>query len=91
MKLYVCIWNIENSHFQRVKRGNYALLWDNTVNSYKTIEDCDFMEVGPPFDTKGFGIGVQQGATYLEDLTMAVLKLGDTGVRQALEDKWVHL
>ncbi|XP_078325983.1 glutamate receptor 1-like isoform X4 [Crassostrea virginica] len=74
--------------FQKVKEGNYAFFWDTTVNKYKTIEDCQFMEIGPYFDPKGFGIGVPPGAIYREDLSMAILKLSDTGMLHQLENKW---
>ncbi|KAJ8298394.1 hypothetical protein KUTeg_024925 [Tegillarca granosa] len=59
--------------FERVKKGNYAFFWDTT---------------GPPFDPKGFGIGVPPGASYREDLSMAILTLSDTGVLHQLENKW---
>ena len=73
--------------FRKVKEGNYAFFWDTTVNKYKTIEDCDFMEVGPPFDPKGFGIGVPPGATYREDISMAILRLSDRGTLHELENR----
>ena len=73
--------------FKKVKAGNYAFFWDTTVNTYKTIQDCDYMEVGPPFDPKGFGIGVPPGATYEGELTMAILKLSDIGTLHELENK----
>jgi hypothetical protein len=73
--------------FEKVKRGNYAFFWDTTVNKYMTIEDCEFMEIGPHFDPKGFGIGVPPGATYREELSMAILKLGDKGLLHELENK----
>lgn len=75
--------------FKKVKDGNYAFFWDTTVNKYKTIEDCQFMEIGPHFDPKGFGIGVPPGAIYREDLSMAILKLSDTGMLHQLENKCV--
>lgn len=74
--------------FKKVKGGDYAFFWDTTVNKYKTIEDCQFMEIGPHFDPKGFGIGVPPGAIYREDLSMAILKLSDTGMLHQLENKW---
>ncbi|KAH3833472.1 hypothetical protein DPMN_106782 [Dreissena polymorpha] len=77
--------------FNKVNEGNYAFFWDTTVNKYKTIEDCDLMEVGPPFDPKGFGIGVPTGATYTEELSMAILKLSDTGRLNEMENKYVTI
>jgi hypothetical protein len=36
---------------------------------------------------KGFGLGVPPGATYREELSMAILKLGDKGLLHELENK----
>ena len=71
----------------RVLQGSYAFLWDNTVNSYIAATDCRFTEIGEPFDHKGFGIGVPSGATYRENLTLAVLALADNGILDQLMDK----
>ena len=73
--------------FNKVKQQDYAFFWDTTVNKYQTIIDCDFMEIGPPFDPKGFGIGVPPGATYREELSMAILKLSDRGRLHELETR----
>ncbi|CAL1539084.1 unnamed protein product [Lymnaea stagnalis] len=74
--------------FKKVKDGNYAFFWDTTVNKYQTIIDCEVMEIGPPFDPKGFGIGVPPGATYKEELSMAILRLSDRGRLHELETEW---
>ncbi|GFN98245.1 glutamate receptor 8 [Plakobranchus ocellatus] len=73
--------------FKKVKDENYAFFWDTTVNKYQTIMDCDVMEIGPAFDPKGFGIGVPPGATYREELSMAILKLSDQGRLHEIETK----
>ncbi|KAH3833479.1 hypothetical protein DPMN_106789 [Dreissena polymorpha] len=77
--------------FKKVKEGNYAFIWDTTVNKYKTIEDCDLMEIGPPFDPQGLGISVPTGATYTEEFSMAILKLNDTGRISEMERKYVTI
>lgn len=74
--------------YEKVKKGNYAFFWDTTVSKYKTIEDCELMEIGPRFDPKGFGIAVPPGATYRDDLSMAILNLSDTGKLHELESRW---
>ena len=82
--------NTTQEGINRVKNEDYAFLWDNTVTSYIAATDCDFTEVGPPFDPKGFGIGVPPGATYREDLSLAILKLSDSGFISELENKCVY-
>ncbi len=71
----------------RLGDGDYAFLWDNTVTSYMAAVDCKLTEIGPPFDPKGFGIGVPPGATYREDLSLSILRLGDSGIISELENK----
>lgn len=73
--------------FERVKRGNYAFFWDSTVNKYMTIENCGLMEIGPPFAPKGFGIAVPSGAVYRKELSMTLLRLGDFGILNQLQNK----
>ena len=79
--------NSTQEGLKRVKSEQYAFLWDNTVTSYMAATDCEYTEVGPPFDPKGFGIGVPPGATYREELSLAVLKLADAGFISELENK----
>ena len=57
------------------------------VTSYIASVECEFTEIGPPFDPKGFGIGVPPGAVYLEELSMAILKLGDEGLISEFTNK----
>lgn len=77
--------------FRKIKEENYAFLWDSTVTSYMATVDCDFTEVGPPFDPKGFGIGTPPGASFRENLSLAILKLSDGGAISELENKYVGL
>ena len=79
--------NTTQEGLMRVKNEDYAFLWDNTVTSYVAAVDCEYTEVGPPFDPKGFGIGVPPGATYREELSLAILKLSDSGVISELENR----
>ena len=79
--------NTTEQGLARVKEGNYAFLWDSTVTSYVAAVDCDFTEIGPPVDPKGFGIGVPPGATFREELSLAILKLQDNGFISELENK----
>ncbi|ELT90213.1 hypothetical protein CAPTEDRAFT_92293 [Capitella teleta] len=71
----------------RVLDGDYAFLWDNSVNSYLVTTQCEFTEIGPAFDAKGFGIGLPPGSLYLEQLSMAILKLADSGRITEMEYK----
>ena len=48
---------------------------------------CYYFILGEPFDEKGYGIGVPLGASYRDDITMAILHLNERGVIQNLEKK----
>ncbi|GFR57461.1 glutamate receptor 8 [Elysia marginata] len=78
----------EPDALHKVRTENYAFFWDSTVNKYLTQTDCELMEIGPAFDPKGFGIGVPPGASYLDQLSMAILRLSDRGVLENIQRKW---
>ncbi|XP_064637937.1 glutamate receptor 1-like isoform X3 [Lineus longissimus] len=80
--------NNSKEGYEKVKEGNYAFLWDSTVNKYEANQDCTLVEINPAFDMKGFGIGIPPGAPYLDDLTMAILNLSDTGKLAEIENRW---
>jgi hypothetical protein len=71
----------------QVREGDYAFIWDEPINKYIAMKECDLMATGEPFDEKGYGIGVPLGATYRDDLTMAILSLGERGEIKRLEDR----
>lgn len=45
------------------------------------------MEIGSPFDLKGYGFAYQKNAPYGDKLSWALLKLQDDGVLYRLERK----
>nr|KAG5709248.1 hypothetical protein BaRGS_018000 [Batillaria attramentaria] len=47
---------------------------------HEISNDCDLMEIGAPFDTKGYGFAFQKHAPYGERLSWALLKLNDAGI-----------
>ena len=77
---------VENG-FERVYKGKYAFIWDSPTVRHETANNCDFMEIGSPFDLKGYGIATQKDAIYSEPLSMAVLALHDNSVLYKLEGK----
>jgi len=54
---------VKTSHegIERVKKGNYAFLMESTMIDYTIQRHCNLMQVGGLLDTKGYGIGTQQG------------------------------
>ena len=73
--------------FRRVLKEKYAFIWDSPRVRHETAKDCNLMEIGVPFDLKGYGIATQKHSKYSEPLSMAVLELNDNGVLYRLEGK----
>ncbi|CAI9731625.1 glutamate receptor U1-like isoform X2 [Octopus vulgaris] len=85
----------DKSIVQRVEEGlararntKYAFIWDSPTLRWEIADKCDLMEIGNPFDLKGYGFAVRKDTAYTEALSNAILKLGDTGERQKSEGKW---
>ena len=73
--------------FRQVQNEKYAFLWDSPVIRHETAKNCDIMEIGSPFDLKGYGIATQKNSPYTERLSWVILKLNDEGVLYRLEGK----
>ena len=73
----------------QTSEADYAFLWDSPVIQHAMTKDCDYTQVGKPFDSRGYGIGVPLGAGYRDELTVAILKLGEQGILQEIEHRWV--
>eukprot|EP00057_Strongylocentrotus_purpuratus_P011244 XP_011665718.1 PREDICTED: LOW QUALITY PROTEIN: glutamate receptor 2-like [Strongylocentrotus purpuratus] len=102
--LYMTMWKsmssaqpspITNSSAQGIERvrhanGKYAFLLESTMNEYSNQQKpCDTMKVGSNLDSKSYGIGVARDLTLLRDeLTLAILQLGEDGVLDNLKKKW---
>ncbi|KAK3801150.1 hypothetical protein RRG08_006867 [Elysia crispata] len=74
--------------FRRVREGKYAFIWDSPTIRHTISNDCDLMEIGSPFDLKGYGFAYQKNAPYGDKLSWALLKMQDDGVLYKLERKW---
>ena len=72
----------------KVKKGDYALIWDAPIIKYIAMQECDTMVVGDDFDEKGLGIGVPIGAAYRDRISLALLQLNEEGIMQRIHDKY---
>uniref|UniRef100_A0A0L8I6N7 Ionotropic glutamate receptor L-glutamate and glycine-binding domain-containing protein n=1 Tax=Octopus bimaculoides TaxID=37653 RepID=A0A0L8I6N7_OCTBM len=72
----------------RARNTKYAFIWDSPTLRWEIADKCDLMEIGNPFDLKGYGFAVRKDTAYTEALSSAILKLGDTGERQKSEGKY---
>ncbi|ESO06204.1 hypothetical protein HELRODRAFT_64965, partial [Helobdella robusta] len=73
----------------RTSKGKYAFLAESTtVDYYNQRKPCDTMKVGGNLDSKGYGIGMQQGSDLKDRITLTVLELHEGGELTKLETKW---
>lgn len=93
MRAYMIIYNPDSKvkrvehGFARAMKEKYAFIWDSPTVRHETANNCDLMEIGTPFDLKGYGIATQKHSKYSEELSMAVLALNDNGILYRLEGK----
>jgi hypothetical protein len=50
-------------------KKKYAFLWDSPVVRHETASNCDLMELGNPFDLKGYGIATQKNSPFTESVS----------------------
>nr|XP_022327935.1 glutamate receptor ionotropic, kainate 3-like isoform X2 [Crassostrea virginica] len=74
--------------FRKVRAEKYAFLWDSPIIRHAISSDCSLMEIGSPFDLKGYGMAAQKNSPFTEKLSLGILKLNDNGVLYKLEGKW---
>ncbi|XP_067663930.1 glutamate receptor ionotropic, kainate 2-like isoform X2 [Haliotis asinina] len=74
--------------FERVNSGRYAFIWDSPTITHEISGDCNLMQIGHPFDLKGYGIAYTKNAQFGEAITLAILRLIDEGVIYSIERKW---
>ncbi|KAK3599487.1 hypothetical protein CHS0354_006615 [Potamilus streckersoni] len=81
------VQRVENG-FERVLKKKYAFIWDSPSVRHETASNCDLMEIGTPFDLRGYGIATQKDSPFTEKLSLALLDLNDRGILYHLEGKW---
>ncbi|XP_071125627.1 glutamate receptor ionotropic, kainate 2-like isoform X1 [Mytilus edulis] len=74
--------------FERAMKHKYAFLWDSPTVRHRTAQNCSLMEIGNPFDLKGYGIALRKNSPFTESISLALLKLDERGVLYRLEGKW---
>uniref|UniRef100_T1IJ46 Glutamate receptor ionotropic, kainate 2 n=1 Tax=Strigamia maritima TaxID=126957 RepID=T1IJ46_STRMM len=72
----------------RVEKGEYAFLMENTIIEYRTVRNCDLIQVGSLLDNKGYGVATPKGSPYRAIMNNAVLKLQDKAILVNLRKRW---
>ncbi|XP_067622673.1 glutamate receptor ionotropic, kainate 2 isoform X2 [Eurosta solidaginis] len=68
--------------------GSYMFLMETTSLEYNTERNCKLRMVGEKFGEKHYAIAVPFGAEYRYNLSVKILRLGETGRLLELKNKW---
>ncbi|KAL3878973.1 hypothetical protein ACJMK2_031295 [Sinanodonta woodiana] len=74
--------------YERVLKEKYAFIWDSPSVRHEISKNCDLMEIGTPFNHKGYSIATQKDSPFTEKLSLALLDLSERGILNHLEGKW---
>ena len=101
--VFVTMWQYMKYHhtlvassdegINKVKRGNFAFIWDSIVleHSVHSAEPCGSLTtIGKLFGKIGYGIGLPKGSKYTKQLSQVILQLRQDGFMDNLEQKWLH-
>lgn len=76
----------------REMKGKYAFLLESVYNEYfGQREPCDVMQVGPPLNTKGYGIATPKTSKHQElseKMSIAILQLKENGSLIKMKRRW---
>ena len=82
--------NSAGEGFRRVKdsHNQYAFLWDYSEVRQHLHQDCDLVEVDQISRVLDYAIAVPEGVYYKDDISLAVLKLKESGKLQEFENRY---
>lgn len=50
-----------------------AFIWDSSRLEFEAAQDCELVTAGELFGRSGYGIGLQKGSPWSDDVTLAIL------------------
>ena len=82
--------NSATEGFRRVKdpHSQYAFLWDYSEVRQYLHQDCDLVEVDQISRVLDYAIAVPEGVHYKDDISLAVLRLKESGKLQEFENRY---
>ncbi|KAL1491040.1 hypothetical protein ABEB36_011696 [Hypothenemus hampei] len=73
-----------------VKAGNLmAFIWDSSRLEFEAAQDCELVTAGELFGRSGYGIGLQKGSPWSDEITLATLDFHEGGFMESLDNKWI--
>lgn len=55
------------------RRKLMAFIWDSSRLEFEAAQDCELVTAGELFGRSGYGIGLQKGSPWADDVTLAIL------------------
>lgn len=50
-----------------------AFIWDSSRLEFEAAQDCELVTAGELFGRSGYGIGLQKGSPWSDEVTLAIL------------------
>lgn len=66
-----------------------AFIWDSSRLEFEAAQDCELVTAGELFGRSGYGIGLQKGSPWADDVTLAILDFHESGFMESLDNKWI--
>ncbi|XP_042334671.1 probable glutamate receptor [Sceloporus undulatus] len=73
---------------QRVLDSNYAFIGESISQDLAIARHCNLIRSPEVLGARGFGIATQKGSPWTNKLSVAILKLGESGELDYLRSKW---
>uniref|UniRef100_A0A6P6Y478 Glutamate [NMDA] receptor subunit 1-like n=1 Tax=Dermatophagoides pteronyssinus TaxID=6956 RepID=A0A6P6Y478_DERPT len=82
--------NSPEEAIEAIKKGELdAFIWDSPRLEYETSQDCDFVLSGELFGRSGYCIGLQKNSFWTDEVTLALLRMHESGFMESLDNKWI--
>ncbi|XP_063001599.1 probable glutamate receptor [Elgaria multicarinata webbii] len=73
---------------QRVLDSNYAFIGESISQDLAVARHCNLVRSPEVLGARGFGIATPKGSSWTNKLSVAILKLGESGELDYLRSKW---
>lgn len=83
--------NSNQEGVNRVLAGtNFAFILESPSMEYMKSRNCELRQVGDIFNHKSYGLALPTGSPYREELSVAILKLQESGRMEQIIDTWIR-
>ncbi|KAH9524988.1 Glutamate [NMDA] receptor subunit 1 [Bulinus truncatus] len=73
-----------------IRKGELqAFIWDSPRLEYEASSDCDLTTAGDLFGRSGLGIGLPKNSPWTHEVSMAVLRMHESGFMEQLDNRWI--